>query len=260
MAKVLVLVAAGALALVGTGCASSNADLRHFLDANKVQVSAIEYRVGIPDSIAIQAPRILEIDGQTQTIQPDGKISLPLLGDVKVVGMTAQEISLKFAELLRPYYRDPKVQVVVAGYHSKKYYVFGQVNNGSGASWGGASSDTAGNAHPYTGRDTLLDALAGAGMNFIAWRTQVKVIRAHPDKDARKTIVVNVDKMIREGDLSMNVLLEPNDIVFVPPTPIGWLGLRLAELLFPFNPVVQAYQYPATVMHANDVYEDDDDN
>jgi protein involved in polysaccharide export with SLBB domain len=255
MAKILVLVAVGGLTLVGAGCASPNADLRHFLDANKVQVSAIEYRVGIPDSIAIQAPRILEIDGQTQTIQPDGKVSLPLLGDVKVVGMTAQEISLKFAELLRPYYHDPKVQVMVAGYRSKKYYVFGQVGGG-GASYGG-SSDTAGNAHAYTGRDTLLDALAEAGMNFIAWRSQVKVIRAHPDKDARKTIIVDVDKMIRDGDLTMNVLLEPNDIVYVPPTPVGWLGLRLQELLFPFNPVIQAYQYPANVMHANDVYEED---
>ncbi len=258
MVKVLTASGVGLLILLSGGCAAKNEDLRYFLDANKVHVSAIEYRVDIPDGIRIIAPRILEIDGHGGTINPDGKISLPLLGDVKIVGMTAKEIGLKLTELLRPYYKDPKVQVAVAGYNSKKYYMFGMVGGDTGGvgGGGGGGTDRGGSARPYTGRDTLLDALAGAGVNFLADRSRVKIIRAHPDKDQRKTITVDVDKMIREGDLTMNVLLEPNDIVFVPPTAIGWVGLRLQEMLFPFNPIIQSYLYPASVIDAGDAYED----
>ena len=265
MAKVLITTVSGLVVLMGSGCASKNEDLRHFLDANKVQVSAIEYRVGIPDGISIRAPRIQEIDRYGGTIQPDGKITLPLLGDVKIVGMTAKEIALKLTELLRPYYDDPKVHVVVTGYNSKKFYVFGMVGGGGdGASGalggpgglGGARSLTNGSSRPYTGRDTLLDVLADSGMSFLAWRSRIKIIRAHPDEDQRKTITVDLDKMIKEGDLTMNVLLEPNDVVYVPPTPIAWVGLRVQELMFPFTPVISAYTYPASVINAGDVYDD----
>ena len=254
----------GLLTLAGTGCSASNEDLRHFLDANRVHVSAIEYRVDIPDAITIRAPRILEINGRGGMIQPNGKVSLPLIGDVKVVGLTAKEIGLKISELLQPYYKDPKVQVVVSGYNSKKFYVFGMIGGGSGGGGGGGSSggfsDVAGGSCAYTGRDTLLDVLAGQGLNFLAWRSRIKIIRASPDEEQRKTITVDMDKMIRKGDLTMNVLLEPNDIVYVPPTPLGWVGLRMQEALFPFSPIISAYQFPASMINANSVYEDDDDD
>jgi len=241
--------------LVGAGCSPSNEDLRHFLDANRVDVSAIEYRVGIPDSISIYAPRIPEIHGRGGTIRPDGKINLPLLGDVKITAMTAKEIALKLTALLRPYYVDPKVQVSVAGYNSKKYYVFGMVggSGGGGGGRGGGATYTGG-PKAYTGRDTLLDVLAGAAGSPLAWRSRIKIIRASPDEDQRKTITVNLDKMIREGDLTMNVLLEPNDIVYIPAHPIAWLGLRAQELMAPFMPVINAYSTPASLINAKDVY------
>lgn len=265
MIKVLITTGIGLAMLMNAGCSATNEDLRHFLDANKVHVSAIEYRVDIPDTIQILAPRIPEIAGSAGTIQPDGKITLPLLGDVKIVGMTAKEIALKLTELLRPYYKDPKVKVLVTGYNSKKFYVFGMVGggvSGGDGSGGGGGSLYGGGARPYTGRDTLLNELAGSGMNFLAWRSRVKIIRASPDENQRKTITVNLDKMIKEGDLTMNVLLEPNDIVYVPPTPVAWVGLKLQELLFPFNPVISAYQYPAGILDARNTYRDigDDDN
>ena len=47
----------------------------------------------VPDVVAISAPRVLEIDAETQRLQPDGKINLRLVGEVKVVGMTAKEVA-----------------------------------------------------------------------------------------------------------------------------------------------------------------------
>ncbi|MHC4090812.1 MAG: polysaccharide biosynthesis/export family protein [Planctomycetota bacterium] len=234
------------LVLLCSGCANHHEDLLKFLKEHEHLATATEYRVGIPDSIAISAPRVLEIDGEDQTVGVDGKISLRLLGPVRVVGMTPKEIGAKLQELLKPYYEDPKVQVVVAEHASKKYYVFGEVNSPG--------------PQPYTGMDSLIDGLSAAGPTFIAWRSQIQVVRPNPDPSQRVRIRVDVDQMINTGDLRMNVLLEPGDIVFVPPTPLGWIGKRIQEVLQPFMPVLDAYQLPADVMYANDYYTDDDYN
>ena len=236
----------GFVALGSAGCAAKNADMLHFLREHEHQVSAIEYRVGIPDAVGISAPRILEIDGETQRIQPDGKLNLRLLGEVKIVGMTAKEIAAKLEVLLGRYYVDPKVSVRVLHYASKKYYVYGET--------------VATGPRPYTGRDTLLDAVLTASVNFLAWTSRVTVIRpAHGDTPVR-TLRVNVDKMIKTGDWSKNILLEPGDIVYIPPTPAAWIALRVREILYPVGPAVQAYATPAYVSALDQVYSGDNDN
>ena len=84
--------------------------------------------------------------------------------------------------------------------------------------------------------------------------------KTHPDPDDRRDIVVNFDKMVQQGDLRRNVLLQPGDVVYVPPTPLGWLGLRVREVLFPLEPAFRAYSLPAQAKSAYDVYNDDDDD
>ncbi len=226
-----------------SGCATNNVDMLHFLREREHKVSAIEYRVDIPDAIGISAPRILEIDGETQQIQPDGKINLRLLGQVKVIGMTAKEIGAKLEVLLSKYYVDPKVAARVTGYASKKYYVYGEGIHAG--------------VRPYTGRDTLLDAVLPAVPSFLAWTSRVKVIRPSHGEIPVRTITVDVDRMLSTGDWSQNVLLEPNDVVYVPPTPMAWLGKKLYEILFPVGPLVQAYSAPAYLRSIEDVYDDD---
>jgi len=232
----------GPVVLICSGCAPKNSDMLHFLREHKHEVSAIEYRVGIPDGIGISAPRVLEIDGAAQRIQPDGKINLRLLGPVKVVGMTAKEIAAKLEVLLSRYYVDPKVNVRVVAYNSKKYYVHGQAGNG---------------ARPYTGRDTLLDAVFASALDFTSWTSRVKVVRPSRGDRPVRTLMVNVDKMIKAGDWSKNILLEPDDIVYIPPTPGAWLGQRVREILYPFGPAIQAYTAPAYMRDLDDVYDDE---
>ena len=228
----------------GGGCASKNVDMLHFLREHEHEVAAIEYRIGIPDGVAISAPRILEIDGESQSIQPDGKISLRLVGDVKIVGMTAKEIAAKLEVLLSRYYVDPKVSVRVVNYASKKFYVYGQAS-GAGP-------------RPFTGRDTLLDAVVKSGTTFLSWTSRVKVIRPAHDEVPVRTLEIDVDKMVKTGDWSKNILLEPNDIVYIPPTPAAWLGLRVREVLFPLIPIAQAYAAPAQARDLADLYNNQD--
>lgn len=231
------------LSVFANGCAGKRADILHFLPQHEHEVSAIEYRVSIPDVVAISAPRVLEIDGEQQPIRPDGKINLRLLGEVKVAGMTAKEIAAKLEVLLSRYYQDPKVNVRVTAYNSKSFYVYGQTGSAG--------------PRPYTGRDTLVDAVVNSGTNFMSWTSKVKIIRPAHDDIPVRTVVVDVEHMLKTGDWSKNILLEPNDIVYIPPTPGAWIGNKLRGVLYPIAPMAQAYVAPAQIRDLDKAYDSD---
>jgi protein involved in polysaccharide export with SLBB domain len=225
------------------GCASQHQDLVEFLRAHEVEVSTGQYVVRPPDGVAFHSPDVPEIDGATQTVRPDGKIVLRLVGEVDVAGLTTDEIAAKLKTLLARYYVDPEVVVEVAGHRSQFYYVFGEV--------GGAGP------RPYTGRDTLLKALAEAQPTYLAWRSQISVIRPSAKEGERKTITVDLDRMLKRGDLTEDFLLQEGDVIQVPPTPLAWIGHRIRELLYPVGPIMGAYMTPAAPLSATHIYEDE---
>ncbi len=131
----------------------------------------------------------------------------------------------------------------IGGYASKKYYVYGQTGSPG--------------AKRYTGRDTLLDAVLDSGVDFRSWTSRVKVIRPTHGETPIRTLTIDVDAMVKTGDWSKNVLLEPSDIVYIPPTPGTWFAQRVSEILFPVGPVVQAYTAPAFLQNLDSVYRND---
>lgn len=242
--KTLCLIGSMTAVLMTGGCAvATHENMAAFLKAHENKVALTELRVGAADTIDIVAPKILEIDGERMTIQPDGKVSLRLVGDVRVVGLTTREIANKLEELLSPYYREPKVDVRIVHQPQRVYYVLGQV----------------GGAGPFqcSGHDTLMNALVLATPTNIAWKTKVKVIRPSPDESQRREIEVDVEKMIETGDTRMNILLEPGDVVYVPPTPLGAIGLKLQELLFPVRPMLDTATAPRAFADIPDYYRED---
>jgi protein involved in polysaccharide export with SLBB domain len=224
-----------------SGCATATHDqLVAFLRSHEAEVASGSYVVRAPDVIAIHAPGAEEINGSIQPVRSDGKVVLRLLGEVDVAGLTPEEIGNKLEAQLSRYYVEPEVIVDVAGYNSQFFFVFGEV--------------AVPGPRSYTGRDTLLMAIADAQPNFFAWLQQVRVTRPSPEGMERKTIVVDVAKMIRTGDSSENILLQEGDIIEVPPTPLAWVGHRVRELFYPLDPVLRAYQFPADVMDTTDIY------
>lgn len=235
------LVMAATLALTLTvGCASKYEDLKVFVQAHNHDVVASTYRIEPPDVVSIASPNCPEVNG-VHRVGADGKVMLRLVGPVKISTLTPKEVAVKLERLLSVYYVDPQVEVEVAERSSKRIYVFGQVSNTG--------------AKPFTGRDTLLNVLAEAKPNFIAWGAQVKVIRPSANPDEKHEIIVDVDRMIQSGDLRENMLLQEGDVVYVPPTPLGWVGLRVQEVLFPLNPVLNGYTFPANVYGATNAYD-----
>jgi len=226
-------------------------------------VTGIEYRVLPPDVITIQSRHVPEIDGVTQRIDPAGKINLPLMGEIYVAGKTPNEIEAALNEAASEYYERVDATVTVSEYLSQKFYVFGQV--------------TRPGPMPWTGCDTLLDVLALAQPNELAWPERIIVLRApepkrggfattqpywdtrtyrktgvHPESQIRprKKMTVNLMAMIQHGDLANNVLLMPNDIIYVQPYPTAKFGLFLRKLLFPASPVLETARIPYTIQYS----------
>ena len=232
-------------AVLAGGCAAPKYDdVKAFVQTHNHDVVDSIHRARPTDTVMIASATSPEVDGASARINPDGSVMLRLLGPVKVSMLTEQEIAAKLENLLGRYYEDPKVEVRLITPSSRCIYVFGQVSlNGPKA---------------FTGNDTLLTVLASARPNLIAWGEQVKVVRPSADPNEIREIVIDVTQMMQKGDLRNNLLLQEGDIVYVPPTPLGWVGLRLQELLFPTVPLLNAYTYPANVNNAMRTYSDYD--
>ena len=228
----------GVTALVAqvVGCtAARQSDLRAegpsgvFRPAVSQDVSATEYRVAPPDKLQIRAPGIKELDGVVTTIRPDGKISVNLLREIYVANKTPAEIGQILTDGAGKYYNHVQVSVEVAEYASKFYEVFGLAVRDGGRK-------------PYTGRNTVVAALAGAGFNERAWPQQVSISRPAREGQPRATVIVDMKQMYMTGDTRQNYLLEEGDIVYVPDSPLEAWADSTRKILSPLTGIMGAGQ------------------
>jgi polysaccharide export outer membrane protein len=229
------------LAAVMLGCesarqstANAEGDNGLFHQATPHQLASRDYRVDPPDEIVIKAPKIAELDGVRQKVRPDGKITLNMINDVYVVGMTPSEISALLKKLVSKFYEQPEIKVEVIA-NSKFYYVFGQGVARQGR-------------YPYTGQDTVITALAEAGLGDAAWPQQVRVSRpAKESGQERGTAVVDFKKIFQTGDLAQNYLLEEGDIIEIPPSPLASWDMKTRRILGPLTGTAGAVSAGAQV-------------
>ena len=218
------------LTMVGLmGCCSSHRkDIEAFQKPDKVNVTTESYILQPPDEIEIHCSRVPEIHLQRQQIRPDGKVSFEALGEIEAAGKTPEQV----ADILRPKVTalytlagDKPIDVRVVAYRSNVFYVLGEVYLPG--------------PKIYTGRDSVLTALADAKPNPMAWVGRVQVIRPSRDKNIRpKIFEVNFDRMIAHGDTSKDVLLQEGDIIFVPPTVLAAVGQKIEEII---RPIARAF-------------------
>jgi polysaccharide export outer membrane protein len=209
-----------------TGCFSSHpADIEAFLRPDKVDVTSESYVLQPPDQIVVHCSEVPEINGQVQLIRPDGKISFEDIGEVEAAGRTPEQLANVLRGKVLELYKlegDKPINIRIITYQSKRYYILGQV------------------ARPgpqiYSGRDTLFSALALTQPTNLAWLSRIQVIRPSRDKNVKaKIFEVNFDRMGAHGDLSQDVLLQEGDVIFVPPTILAAIAMKVEELITPLG-------------------------
>jgi polysaccharide export outer membrane protein len=139
-----------------------------------------------------------------ERITSEGKISFPLLGKVKAVGLTVSGLRDKIQELLgKDYLVNPQVHVFIEKYHVRQISVLGAVKS-------------PGKYDMYTERETtLLEAIAMAGgFSDVASVNHTRIIRI--EKGKRRVIQIRVTDITKKGQKEKDVALNPSDIIFVP--------------------------------------------
>lgn len=160
-----------------------------------------KYVIGENDLLDIDVWKEKEISRQIP-VRPDGKISLPLIGEVQAAGLTPIQLQDTITQDLKSYIDNPEVTVIVDDPRSHQFNIVGQV----------ARPGT----YPLTESMTVLDALAEAGgFRDFAKQTKIYVLRPSPG-GIRVRIPFNYKKVIRGANLQENVPLKPGDTIVVP--------------------------------------------
>jgi polysaccharide biosynthesis/export protein len=157
--------------------------------------------IGNDDLLAINVWKEPDISRQVP-VRSDGKISLPLVGEVKAAGETPLKLEQDLAARLKNYIDEPEVTVIVQQINSQKFNILGQVNHPGSFSLANAS--------------TVLDAIALAGgFRDFAKQKSIYVLRANADGSETR-IPFNYKQVVKGQNPAQNVKLEPRDTIVVP--------------------------------------------
>lgn len=181
--------------------------------------AADDYRIGEDDELEISVYGDPDLT-KTQAVRPGGKIAFPLVGDIKASGLTPDELREQLTQKLSPYLTDPKVTVIVTKYNSRKVSVLGEVK-------------TPGLLH-VSSDITVLEGISRAGgITEDAELSGALLIRN------RQVLPVDLERLLRKGDVSQDVVLKPNDVILIPNVKdnhVFVLGQVHKPLVLPVRP------------------------
>jgi len=167
----------------------------------------VKYTLGPDDVIDIEVRRHPEFSGQ-YTVNSEGKIEYKFVGDIVVTGLTKAELKTRLTEIVSEYIIEPEMDVSIAAYLSKVFYVVGEVGR-------------PGKFYMRGNTVTVREALVQAGLpSGTAAMKKSRLIS--PDESGENNYKkINVYKLLYEGDLTRNLQMQPGDVLYIPPTTMA---------------------------------------
>ena len=163
--------------------------------AGAAPVDSKTYAIGAEDVIFVKVWRDNDVSGQF-LVRPDGRISVPLIGDVTASGRTPEQLEKDIADRLSKFIREPQVNVGILMVGSKKYFILGEVNKPG--------------SFPLVVPTNVLEALVNAGgFRDFANTSKILILRGS------KVITFNYKQVTRGKKTEQNILLEPGDKIIV---------------------------------------------
>lgn len=157
--------------------------------------------IGNDDVLAINVWKEPDIS-RSIPVRSDGKISLPLAGEVQAAGQTPLKLEQEIAGKLKNYISEPEVTVMVQQINSQKFNVLGQVARPG--------------SYVIANSPTVLDAIAAAGgFRDFAKQKSIYVLRDNPD-GTQSRLQFNYKQVIKGVNPGQNVKLQPRDTIVVP--------------------------------------------
>lgn len=188
-------------AVILTACASNK--VVSIPEAADAAVLA-EYRIGVGDALSVNVWRNPEMSLNVP-VRPDGKISMPLIGDIMAADLTTEQLSQNITKNLTTYIRSPQVTVIVTNPSSSDFQRRVRIT-------GAVASPQ---SIPYREGMTVLDlVLLAGGPNQFASANKAKLYRKVNNE--LKVYPIKLEDLINDGDVATNYALQPSDIVTVP--------------------------------------------
>ena len=162
-----------------------------------------EYRLGPLEQIQIFVWRSPELSTSV-SIRPDGKISIPLIEDLQAAGKTPTELAREIEKILATYVKEPLVTVIVGGFTGdleQQVRIIGQSEKPESIA--------------YRSGMTILDAMISVGGLLEFADGNAATLTRGKDKK-RKTYSLRLDDLIRNGDISADVPVQPGDVIIIP--------------------------------------------
>jgi len=159
------------------------------------------YIIGADDVLSINVWKEPEVS-KTVPVRSDGKISLPLAGEVQASGETPLQLEKVLAAKLQSFISEPEVTVIVTEIKSQKFNVLGLISKPG--------------TYPLTSSLTVLDAIALAGgFRDFAKQKSIYILRKSPD-GGESRLPFNYKEVIKGKNMEQNIRVQPGDTIVVP--------------------------------------------
>lgn len=168
-------------------------------DPNALTVSSETYIIGTGDTLQLNVWKEPSLSSASIPVRPDGRISLPLLGDLAASGMTPALLSRDIADRLKKYITDPLVTVTVIGTAPKEIFLIGEIQK-------------TGPIILTPGMNTLQAIAAAGGLSPFA-KKKLYILRK--DAKGEQKIPFDYKKALKTGD-GQGITLLPGDTIVVP--------------------------------------------
>ncbi len=180
-----------------------------------------EYYIDVGDILDISVWQIPDLSKPEVIVRPDGKISFPLIGDIKAEGLTLTQLDNIITEKLKTYVKAPEVSIMIRrfGEQSNRVSILGEV--------------TAPGVYRFSSPPSVTEVVASAGgYTKYSVINSVMVIRGAGLGRKPEAIRINLANILKGNKYANNLALKPNDIIYVPRSFIGNMNTFM-ELIQP---------------------------
>ena len=160
-----------------------------------------DYEIAPGDTLSINVWKEQEVSVPSEIVRPDGKITVPLIKEIEVAGMTPKQVEKLVTDRLAKFYTDANVTVVITAMGPKKVYVTGGVKKEGPV--------------VFTYGMTVMQAISEAGgLTDYAKRKKIYILRTENGRQYR--LDFNYEEVVKGIRMEQNYMLVPNDTVVVP--------------------------------------------
>ena len=153
------------------------------------------YVIGPEDVVSIGVFHETELT-RVESVRPDGKITMPLIGDMQAEGLTPERFRARLKQALSSYINNPDVTITIMAVNSKRYTIAGQVNRPGPVA--------------LVLPTKVFDALSSVGFRDFARTGKIVIIRGS------QRLKFNYNDVLHGKHLEQNIFLEPGDTIYVP--------------------------------------------